>query len=234
MRNIRAVFNDAINEDRVSLNLYPFRKFKIKKEMTQKRAITLEQLKEFRDFHVQKYQEKYRDLFMLTFYLIGINPTDLLNLRPCDYRDGRIRYTRAKTGRFYNIEVLPEAAPIIERYRGKDYLLNVLDESIRCKDFISRWDKNLKKIGWLEWVENRAKNKNRIKKNKKKIIPLLPELTIYSARHTWATLAIKLKISKDDVAAALGHGGNTVTDVYIDFDPEEIDKANLILVKALQ
>lgn len=50
MRNIRAVFNDAINEDIVSQNLYPFRKFKIKKEKTIKRSMTADKLIILRDY----------------------------------------------------------------------------------------------------------------------------------------------------------------------------------------
>ena len=46
------------------------------------------------------------------------------------------------------------------------------------------------------------------------------------ARHTWATIASYLDIPKETIAQALGHGGNTVTDVYIDFDRRKIDEAN--------
>ena len=52
------------------------------------------------------------------------------------------------------------------------------------------------------------------------------ELTIYWGRHTWATLAAGLDVPKDTIAVALGHGGNTVTDVYIDFDRRKVDVAN--------
>ena len=56
--------------------------------------------------------------------------------------------------------------------------------------------------------------------------PLFPNLTTYWARHTWATLAAGLEIPKETIAAALGHGGNTVTDIYIDFDRKKVDEAN--------
>lgn len=56
--------------------------------------------------------------------------------------------------------------------------------------------------------------------------PLFPELTTYWARHSWATIAASLDIPKETIAAALGHGGNTVTDIYIDFDAKKIDEAN--------
>lgn len=92
MRNIRAVFNNAINEDLVSQNSYPFRKFKIKKEATIKRSLTVDQIRTLRDYPVQPHQERYRDLFMLIFYLIGINIVDLLRLQHRNFINGRIEY----------------------------------------------------------------------------------------------------------------------------------------------
>ena len=52
------------------------------------------------------------------------------------------------------------------------------------------------------------------------------QITTYWARHTWATIAASLEIPKETIAAALGHGGNTVTDIYIDFDQKKVDEAN--------
>ena len=54
----------------------------------------------------------------------------------------------------------------------------------------------------------------------------IDELTTYWARHSWATVAASLDIPKETIAAALGHGGNTVTDIYIDFDQKKVDEAN--------
>ena len=54
----------------------------------------------------------------------------------------------------------------------------------------------------------------------------LPGLSSYWARHTWATIAASLDIPRDTIAHALGHGGNTVTDIYIDFDQAKVDQAN--------
>ena len=62
---------------------------------------------------------------MLIFYLAGINAVDLFHLK--EITNGFIEYRRAKTGRLYTIRVEPEAMEIIERYRGKNYLLNILD-----------------------------------------------------------------------------------------------------------
>lgn len=56
LRNIRAVFNYCINEEYTTL--YPFRKFKIKKEATRKRCLSVEQLRILRDYKCEEYQER--------------------------------------------------------------------------------------------------------------------------------------------------------------------------------
>ena len=79
-RNLRAIFNRAIDEEIIPQGMYPFRRFKIKKESTPKRSLTVEELRMLRDYPCEEWQEKWRDMFMLIFYLIGINTVDLMAL----------------------------------------------------------------------------------------------------------------------------------------------------------
>lgn len=213
LRNLRAVFNRALDDEIITI--YPFRKFKIKTEKTVKRSLTVEQLRTLRDYECQEHQTKYRDMFMLIFYLMGINMVDLANLKTI--ADGRIEFRRAKTGRLYSMKVEPEAMEIIEKYRGQEYLLNICDNYANYKDFLHRLNNNLKQIGPFERVGRGGKKVHD---------PLFPSLTTYWARHTWATIAASLDIPKETIAEALGHGGNSVTDIYINFDQRKVDQAN--------
>lgn len=213
LRNIRAVFNDAIDDDKTTA--YPFRKFKIRPVPTAKRSLTVEQLRTLFDYPVEEYQRRHLDMFKLTFYLIGINTVDLYNLERIT-ADGRVEYVRAKTGREYSIKVEPEAMEIIERYRGKKKLLDIADTYNNHVDWRKRMNTALQRIGEVEIGKH----------GKKSVSPIFPEITTYWARHTWATLAAELEIPKETIAAALGHGGNTVTDIYINFNNRKIDEAN--------
>ncbi|MFV0587153.1 phage integrase SAM-like domain-containing protein [Bacteroides reticulotermitis] len=214
LRNIRAVFNYAIDEEITTL--YPFRKFKIKKEATAKRSLTAEQVVLLRDYDCEEYQKRYRDIFMLMIYLIGINAIDLFNLK--QIVNGRIEYNRAKTSKLYSIKVEPEALEIIERYRGKDWLLNVLDEYGYYKNFLHRMGIALKQIGPVIRTGLGGRKDRE---------PLFPEISSYWARHTWATIAAQLDIPKETISAALGHEiGSEVTSIYINFDCKKIDEAN--------
>ena len=144
-RNIRAVFNYAIDEEYTTL--YPFRRFTIKKEETRKRSLTVEQLRILRDYPCEEYQERYRDIFMLMFYFIGINAVDLLTAKTSALVNGRFEYKRAKTGKLYSIKVEPEAQAIIDKYKGQDFVLNIMDEYKDYKNFLHRMGIALKEIG---------------------------------------------------------------------------------------
>lgn len=222
LRNIRAVFNYAIDEEITTL--YPFRKFKIRKEETRKRSLTVEQLRQLRDYPCEPYQERYRDMFMLMFYLIGVNAVDLFNAK--ELVNGRLEYKRAKTGKLYSVKVEPEAMEIIERYKGKKYLLNVLDEYGNYKDFLHRMGIGLKQIGEC---------KRSGLGGKKHITPLSPDISSYWARHTWATIAASLDVPKETIAAALGHEiGMSVTSIYINFDMRKVDEANRLVLDKIK
>lgn len=200
MRNIRCVYNAAIDDDVVSLSSYPFRKFQIKKEETFKRSLPVEDLRNIKSVDLEPYLIPYRDIFMLGFYLIGINLIDLVNLKHESIVSGRLEYRREKTGRLYSIKLEPEAMELIEKYKGEKNLLNIMDRYQDYRNYTYRIDKNLKKI-----------------QNK---------LTTYWARHTWATFAAELDIPKETIAAALGHGSTSTTDIYINFNHKKVDEAN--------
>lgn len=87
MRNIRTVFNEAIAMGRIDQSLYPFRKYKIPKEATRKRNLTAEELSKIAKAELKGLHAWARDMFMLSFYLLGINLKDLFYLQGIE--DGR-------------------------------------------------------------------------------------------------------------------------------------------------
>ena len=215
LRNIRAVFNYAIDEE--ATTLYPFRKYHIKKEETKKRSLTVDQLRMLINYECDEYQVKYRDLFMLDFYLIGINIGNLLLLTEKNVVNGRIEYYRNKTNKLISIEIPVEAKEIIDKYKGKGYLLDVMDVYSDYRYFVKRMNTALKQIG--ETTRSGLGGKKERK-------PLFPELSSYWARHTWATLAAELDIPKETISAALSHSTDDTTSIYIRFNRRKIDEAN--------
>lgn len=228
-RNIRAVFNKAI-DDELTTN-YPFRKFSIKKTPTKKRNLSLEELRLLKDYPINDaFKEKYRDLFMLMFYMRGINAVDIFALKKSNIRAGRINYIRSKTGKPYSVKIEPEMQAIFNRYKGVDFLLDVCDGATtreefesKYEGFLQRMDRGLKKIGPYEIEGSHGK---------KKITPIMPDgFSQYWCRHTTATLMSDLGVTNDFIACSLGHeNGNKTTNIYIEYNQKEVDKANRDLI----
>lgn len=213
LRNIRAVFNEAIDDEITTA--YPFRRYDVRPFATRKRNLKVEDLRTLFEFPCEEYAVKYLDMFKLMFMLIGINAIDLYNLKKIE--DGRVNFNRSKTNRLYSIKVEPEALEIIKKYRGKKWLLNLQEHYTNHQDFLKKMNNALKKIGPMKRVGRGGKKVRE---------PLFPEISSYWARHSWATIAASLDIPRDTIAHALGHGNNTVTDIYIDFDERKVDEAN--------
>ena len=227
LRNIRTVFNWAIDNEYTER--YPFRKFSIKSERKKYLALNVDEMKEVRDCPCELFLERYRDIFMLGFYLIGINLSDLLELPADCIKNGRIQYRRNKTARLYDIKVEPEAMEIIDKYRGQKYLLNVLDGGAQPRSFSRHLNDSLKKIGSVTTARNHRGQLVRT------YHPLHPDMIWYTARRSWATIAAGLDIPKETIGKALGHSewDNSTTDLYINFDNRKIDEANRKVLDAV-
>lgn len=213
LRNIRAVFNEAL-DDEVTQN-YPFRKFKIKAEPTKDRSLRPETLRAMFDCDCEPWQTEYRDIFKLMFLLCGINMGDLANLT--EIRNGRIEYRRLKTGQLVSVRVRPEAMEIIERYRGKDHLLSILERYGDYRDYLHHLNDQLKRLG-LKYDPHGKRYGG---------VPICAEASTYYSRYSWATIATELDVPEKVIAAALGHSTSSVTDIYIRTDMrKKVDAAN--------
>lgn len=203
IRCLCAVFNYAIDNN-LTKN-YPFRKLNLGMSATAKRDLTIEEIRAIFFSEVDNDDEPFRDMFKLVFYLIGINAHDLYNLTPSSIIDGRLEYERLKTKKHYSIKLQPEAMEIIKKYNGDKKLLSFCERFRTYQSFFNTSSGSLHN--------------------------LKDGLTLYYARHTWATLAFKLGISKDTISLALGHSfGNRVTSIYINEDLSAVDEANRKLI----
>ncbi len=218
LRNIRSVFNWAIDNEWTSC--YPFRRYKIKQEKAVINDISVEELRTLRDYPVEEWQEIYRDMFMLSFYLCGINIGDMLLLTKNSIKNGRIVYHRQKTGRLYDIPVIPEAKAIMNKYKGEKYLLSPMDSLADYHTFTQHCNLALKKIGTKEIVPDKIGKMRKIIYH-----PILPNLTTYTARYTFASIGAELDIPREAIALCLGHAWSDVTSHYINYNKKKIDEA---------
>ncbi|WP_324759105.1 site-specific integrase [Sphingobacterium thalpophilum] len=226
MRDLRTLFNAAReiynNEDLgiYRIKHYPFKKYKVgSPPLTKKRNNTLEQVLTIRDCVTTpgSRAELAKELYMLSFYLCGINAVDLYQITERDIRNGRLDYNRSKTrgkrkdNAFISIKIVDEAKPLLEKYLGK---LRERYASAYC----------------LNWAL--SKGMEQLRK-----LTGIPELTLYWARHTFANTARNdCRMSKDDVALALNHvdDGNRTTDIYIAKDWKIVDDVQRKVIAQLR
>jgi len=224
MRTFRSLFNkcrDHYNDDDAQKFLiphYPFKKYVFPKRnlSSKKHYLTHVELKQLINYEPLNPGEDFaKDMFLLMFYLIGIEAKDLFYLTKSV--NGRISYDRFKTGGVFSIKLEPEAIKIINKYKHPSLLLNVSERFKLHKSF-------------YRFINNYLSGEK-----PHNITGIFETLKIEKhpttkwARHTWATIARnQCNISKDDIALCLGHedADNKVTDDYIDYDPTINDNNN--------
>ena len=229
MRSIRAIYNRAIKEGIVPATAYPFTAFRIKNEKTPSRTLSIAEFRKIvsLDVPVNSPTWHWRNYFMLSFCLIGINFADLLTLSGENLVDGRIVFRRKKTGKIYSIQLHERALSILSHYadikrmKKGQLLLPVL---IPTSDMVKR-----KKDIW-QAIKTCNAYLDRIAKDLK----FSKEITTYYARYTWANIARSLGYSKDIIGQGLGHSyGNATTSIYLDdYDNKIIDAANKKVITA--
>ena len=202
MRTLRAIYNRAIKEKLAKKDSYPFDDYKIQSVKTQKRALKKEDIILIRDLDlVDKIAvERARDLFMFSFYCMGMSFIDVAYLKAEDIRDGRLYYARKKTSQQYNCELLPPALEIIKKYSDlenpREYVFPIIDPNHPNphKSYLSQMQKTNHKLRDLA-----------------KLIELNISLTSYVARHSWATIAKRSGIPTAVISEGLGHTTENTT-----------------------
>lgn len=232
LRTLRTICGYAVKAG--ITNRYAFSGFHITHEQTAKRSIPIGDMRRLLHFHGSPSQEKYRDIFLLMFYLIGINSADLFTAKPSQVVGGRLEYERAKTGRRYSIKIEPEAAELIGKYHGEKYLLFVKDRWKSEKGFLHKMNDALGTLGERTVEELPTDDLFAQPIFRTVSHPIVPGLTSYYARHSWATYAYDIGISTDIIAQALGHAnGNRTTMIYIRPDRRKVDEANRAVIDYL-
>ncbi len=221
MRTLRALYNRAIKDGLTNKENYPFEKYKIKKEKTQHRALTKEDIKTIRDCELETDGQRFaRDIFMFSFYMRGMSFVDIAFIKVENIHQNRLQYRRAKTGQIFSIKLTDEANEIIARYTDfsnpQNYVFPIVQNEITKYDDYSR--------------EMRRTNR-RLKKIGKSLNLTLP-LTTYVARHSWATIAKRGGTSVAVISEGMGHATEHITQVYLDsFENSVLDDANELITK---
>ena len=222
MRILRAVYNRALEKELMEQR-NPFRHVYTGVDKTVKRAVPLSAIKRMKnlDLSLQPNLEFARDMFLFSFYTRGMSFIDMAHLKKKDLQNGFLSYRRRKTGQQLVIKWEKCMQEIVNKCHTWDrnpYLLPILNfpnESRKQYKYAqSRINVHLKEIANMIGVS----------------IPL----SMYVARHSWASIAKSKNIPISVISEGMGHDSELTTQIYLaSLDNTIVDNANAQILKCL-
>ena len=237
LRILRSTYNKAVAKG-LTPQLHPFTDVYTGIAPTRKRAIPAESVSRIKHLESVKdltpKEEVARDTFLMSFYLRGISFIDLAHLRKSDLKDGYLHYTRSKTGQRLTIRWEKEMQEVLEKYQAQTasspYLFPFLVDAGN-KSHDKTIDKKQEEVRLYHNAESRISYHLRKLGAK---IGIKGKLTLYVARHSWATAARDNNVSISVISEALGHDSETTTQIYLrSIKSSEVDDANAKILAVL-
>lgn len=223
VRILRAVYNKAVDAGR-ALDTKPFRKVFTGNEKTRKRAIPIGKVKELArlDLALKPKLQFARDIFLFSFYTRGMSFVDIARLKKSNLHNGILMYQRSKTGQRLYIRWEKEMSGIYEKYKASPdnpFMFDIMDKGIWERD------KYMKK---LQTVNEQLKKLG-------KMLGLRHPLTMYVARHTWASVCREKNVPIRFISEGLGHDNEMTTQIYLaQIETNEMDKINHKIIGLLK
>ncbi|GMN08365.1 site-specific integrase [Croceitalea sp. MTPC5] len=226
LRAIKAIYNKGIKAGLVEKEAYPFANYSIRQTPTEKRALNIDDIRKIMELEIPKDMVlyRYRNYFICSFLLYGMNFTDMCYLKLKNIVDGRIKFRRRKTSKLYDIKITEQLAQILIIYlkgKGKeDYIFPVIkreNPELQEREISwerQRYNRGLKTIGEMCGIEQR--------------------LTTYVSRHSFATQAMLNNVPLQAISAMLGHSKLNTTQIYLKSLPTNIlDDYNQQLIEMI-
>ncbi len=214
MRSLRALYNKAVERYHI-FDRRPFDGISTGNSRTAKRGLSFPDIRKLRALKLPRdsFPELTRDMFLFSFYTMGMPLVDVVNLRKIHIRKKMIMYFRQKTGQQVVVPLDKNIMEIVNRYSCKDseFVFPVKD-SRKYTSFIGQYNRCLKVLALRAGV-----NAN---------------ITSYVARHSWASLAYGMNVDLPVISRALGHTNPNTTLIYIsEIDDRRLAEASQRLIK---
>lgn len=223
LKHLRAVYNRAV-DDELIMDRKPFKRVSTAIEKTPKRAISLRNIKRLKalDCSHNPSRKFARDMFLFSFYTRGMSFVDIAYLQKKNLKGDVLFYRRKKTNQQLMIHWEGCMQEILKSY-GADtsspYLFSIIKEPSnnprkQYQNALFLINRHLKEIG--------------------KGLGLHQPLTMYCARHSWASIARDEGIPLSIISEGMGHDSEKTTQIYLaSLKTEVIDKANRKILKLL-
>lgn len=223
MRILRAVYNRAVTDGKVT-DRHPFAHVYTGVGRTKKRALAMRDVKKIKAAVLEnKKEEMARDLFLFSFYTRGMSFVDMAFLRKSDLSRGVLVYRRKKTGQQVRVRWERCMQDIADKYHAANdspFMFGMIGKEDGTEIFqYRRWQGRVNR--WL--------------KDLGRLLGFGTGLTMYVARHSWASIAKTMNIPLSVISDSMGHHSVRTTQIYLDsIDTRVIDEANLRIIQSLK
>ncbi|KAB7530416.1 tyrosine-type recombinase/integrase [Flagellimonas olearia] len=226
LRGIRALFNKGIKAGLIERDAYPFYYYTIRQVPTEKRALEVDDIRKIVALDIPKGLAlfRYRNYFICSYFLYGMNFMDMAYLKANNIINGRVKFRRKKTGKLYDIKITDQLMEILDIYlkdkKGEDFIFPIIKREDPAKQE--------REINWERQRYNRGLKKIQ------ELCGIEQKLTTYVSRHSFATQAMLHNIPLEAISAMLGHSKLNTTQIYLKSLPTTmLDDYNERLIEAI-
>lgn len=223
MRNLRAVYNRAVEKELMPQR-FPFKHVYTGVDKTVKRAVPLKTIRRIKemDLSLNPSADFARDMFLFSFYTRGMSLVDMAYLKKKDLANGILSYRRRKTGQQLLIRWEKPMQEIVDKYDT--------ESSIYLLPIIKPHSKKDERTQYIYAGHNINRNLKSIGRNLGLSLPL----TMYVARHSWASAARSKNVPLSVISEGMGHDSEATTRIYLaSLDNMVIDRVNSLILKSL-
>jgi len=223
-RKLSAIYSEAMNEYNdedsglVRIKGNPFKKLRVDAlpsiaKISKSPEFIQKLIDSVADPATKENQRWALEVYLISFALMGANTADMVLMRKAD--KGVVTYCRAKTKdrRADNAEMHVRVEPCVEALlaRHADPSGRLLLDLDGKWSTVSSLNAKLRSL-FFSWAESNGED----------------PFTIYSARHSWATIgrSNRVGLSKSLIDECLGHSTNQLVDVYAEKDWSILWEAN--------
>jgi integrase len=218
MRNLQRILNQAIEDQLLKQEAYPFgeKKYSVNKRLdnkTKKIAITLDKVGKLKQLTLKPGSALHlaQQMFMFSYYSRGMNFIDMTYLKWKDISETHIYYVRKKTRGQFEIPLNEHNSAILKYFRDNqiidcDYVFPILNPKIHI---------TLKQQYTRKKTAIKAVNDN-LKKLAEQIGEPNLKLTTNVGRHSYATGLKRSGANTSFITEALGHATQEQTQTYLD------------------
>lgn len=219
------MFKEAIREEIIPANVYPFLSIKLRKDKGKRIYLNTDQLQRFQDLKItsEGKAELSRDMFVFSVFGGGLRFGDVMELqwKHFNEEDKKINKTIRKTGRQHSFKLGETALNILKKYRTPlskpdDFVFNMINDNERyLADVKYRYNE----------TERNGHIVNFHLRNIGKELGIPFNVSFHLSRHTFATTALNNGMRIEHVSKLMDHTDIGTTQIYAKIISEELDKA---------